>query len=347
MSSIGLSNTFKRQRQSQFNLKPKVKNRNARSVLELSQDQDSMYSDLLVANAQQKIDSNSFTAEKQIKFLQQASTWLDKVGNDASQVEEHGPGIAEISKIVEEPILSTLEKEKVPPVRFQLHKNICLTASKLMPHVPAWPDRSVEKLQLSAYLGNGQHCSEEHTAAISGLASTLLGNNKSTKMRQILVDATHQAEAISKRFNEDRAAIADHEKQIRRQENESELIKKLSELTQQNETTLMKQLMAQFDSMKRDIRHLKQRGAREGQAMESPRNDVTIDEAGVTDWFSKFSALSSTMAAHEVTVGALDNETVDNKVKMYNNAVSIKKVATKLKRLLAKKQSKEEKIEAL
>lgn len=57
--------------------------------------------------------------------------------------------------------------------------------------------------------------------------------------------------------------------------------------------------------------------------------------------------MSSTIAAHEVTVGALDNETVDNKVKMYNNAVSIKKVSTKLKRLLAKKQSKEEKIEAL
>lgn len=133
-----------------------------------------------------------------------------------------------------------------------------------MPLGPAWADKSVEKLQLSSYLGNGQHCSEEHTAAISGLASTLLGNSKSTKMRQILVDASHQAEAISKRFNEDRAKIADHEKQIRRQENESELIKKLSELTQQNETTLMKQLMAQFDSMKRDIRHLKQRGAREG-----------------------------------------------------------------------------------
>lgn len=47
--------------------------------------------------------------------------------------------------------------------------------------------------------------------------------------------------------------------------------------------------------------------------------------------------MSSTIAAHEVTVGALDNETVDNKVKMYNNAVSIKKVSTKLKRLLAKK----------
>ena len=191
-----------------------------------------MFSDLLVANAQQKIESNTFTAEKQIKFLQQASSWLEKVGTGASTAEEHGEGMGAISKIVEQPILAALEREKVPPVRFQLHKNICLTASKLMQHVPAWPDRSIEKLQLSAYLGNDQHCSEEHTSAISGLASSLLGNSKSTKMRQILVDASHQAEAISKRFNEDRARIADHEKQIRRQENESELIKKLSELTQ-------------------------------------------------------------------------------------------------------------------
>ena len=43
----------------------------------------------------------------------------------------------------------------------------------------------------------------------------------------------------------------------------------------------------------------------------------------------------------------MDNETIEHKVKMYNNAVSIKKVSTKLKRLVAKKQNKEEKIAAL
>ena len=109
----------------------------------------------------------------------------------------------------------------------------------------------------------------------------------------------------------------------------------------------MKQLMAQFDSMKRDIRHLKQRGVNEEQALQSPKNEVTIDEAGVNDWFAKFAALGKTVAAREVAVGALDNETIEHKVKMYNNAVSIKKVSTKLKRLVAKKQNKEEKIAAL
>ena len=150
-----------------------------------------MFKDILIANAQQKIDAHTFTAEKQIKFLQQASSWIDKVGNDASKAEEREAGLGAISKIVEEPILTALAREKVPPVRFQLHKNICLTASKLMQHVPAWPDRSIEKLQLSAYLGNEKHCNEEHSTAISGLASRLLGGCKRTKMRQILVDASH------------------------------------------------------------------------------------------------------------------------------------------------------------
>ena len=174
-----------------------------------------------------------------------------------------------------------------------------------MQHAPVWPDRTIEKLQLSAYLGDDKHCNEEHNEAITRLASQLMGRCKGTKMRQIMIDASHQAEALGRRFKEDKARIAEHERKIRRQENESELITKLNELTQQSEATLMKQLMAQFDSMKRDIRQLKQRGGGSQKVLESPKNSDTIDEAGVTEWFIKHGALRKEKTSHEVTVGTL------------------------------------------
>ena len=37
--------------------------------------------------------------------------------------------------------------------------------------------------------------------------------------------------------------------------------------------------------------------------------------------------------SNEIKVATLSNETIDNKVKMYNNAISIKKIASKLKKL--------------
>ena len=91
--------------------------------------------------------------------------------------------------------------------------------------------------------------------------------------------------------------------------------------------------------MKRDIRHLKQRGGHNGQSLKPPKNEVTIDETGVHEWFLRHSALRKTKTTNEVTVCSLTNETIDNKVKMYNNAITIKKGATKLKKLHVKKKN--------
>ena len=68
--------------------------------------------------------------------------------------------------------------------------------------------------------------------------------------------------------------------------------------------------------MKRDIRLLKQRGEETQKVVDSPKNNITINEAGVTEWFVKHSALRKNKTKNEVTIGSLTNEAIDNKVKM-------------------------------
>ena len=72
---------------------------------------------------------------------------------------------------------------------------------------------------------------------------------------------------------------------------ESEMIKQLSEINKQNEVSLMKQLMSQFDSMKRDIRHLKiNTGSIESSVKSLDVNEVrvTINEVEMKSWFEVF-----------------------------------------------------------
>ena len=73
----------------------------------------------------------------------------------------------------------------------------------------------------------------------------------------MLTNASHSAEVLRARNMHDKMKLDEHEQIISQNPSESELIKQLSEVNQQNEAHLMKQLMNQFDSMKRDIRHLK------------------------------------------------------------------------------------------
>ena len=61
------------------------------------------------------------------------------------------------------------------------------------------------------------------------------------------MDTSHQAEAIRKRIEENKVRIDEHASVLKTRDNESELIKKLSEINKQNEMTLMKELLAQFD----------------------------------------------------------------------------------------------------
>ena len=79
--------------------------------------------------------------------------------------------------------------------------------------------------------------------------------------------------------------------------------------------------------MKRDIRHLKYNTVTAEPSVRSIDTNevrVTINEVEMKSWFEKFNEWILKKSAKEVTVESLTNETIDNKVKMYNNAISIK-----------------------
>ena len=195
MSSIGLSHTLKRNRQSiQPEYKKTLTTYGSRTALKPPIDlakanQGNLYQDVLLANAQKKIEGNAFTSEKKIKFMQEVSEWVDKVNNDPEKLDVSG--LTKLSDVIEKPILDSLEEERVHAVRYELHKNICISSLKLMQHCPTWPDRSIENLQLSTYLTNEKHCSMEHNMAIAQLAGWLMERCKETKLKQILIDASH------------------------------------------------------------------------------------------------------------------------------------------------------------
>ena len=118
----------------------------------MTYNQDVIYQDVLIANAQKKIDSNNFTSEKKITFMEEVSEWVDKAGHITGNVDVSG--LEKLSTMIEKHIAETLDKEKVHPVRFKLHKEICISASKLMQHCAVWKDSSIERLMQSVYLTN-------------------------------------------------------------------------------------------------------------------------------------------------------------------------------------------------
>ena len=195
MSSIGLSNTLKRKGPSiHAEYKKNLTTYGSRTLLKPPIDlakanQGNLYQDVLIANAQKKIEANTFTSEKKIKFMQEVADWVDKVNNDPQKLDVGS--LTKLSDIIEKPILDSLEEERLHPVRYELHKNICISGFKLMQHCPTWPDRAIENLQLSTYLTNEKHCSMEHNAAIAQLADWLMERCKETKLKQILIDASH------------------------------------------------------------------------------------------------------------------------------------------------------------
>ena len=148
---------------------------------------DSIYQDVLISNAERKIAANTFTTEKKIEFLKRTTALMDKVST--GKVDEST--LTKLNEIVEQPILDTLEQERIIPIRYQLHKNICISASQLMEHCPAWPDESIKKLQLSTYLANEKHCDIDHNEAIAQLAEKIVEKSKDTKLQKILIDASH------------------------------------------------------------------------------------------------------------------------------------------------------------
>ena len=86
------------------------------------------------------------------------SELVKKIDTDESKV--NLDGLVKLSTMIEQHIADSLDKERVPPVRFEIHKNICMTAAKLMQHCPVWQDSSIEKLQLSKYLTDEKHCDD-------------------------------------------------------------------------------------------------------------------------------------------------------------------------------------------
>ena len=136
MSSIGLSNTLKRNRQSiESGFKQNLTTYASRTLLKPPIDlakanQGNLYQDVLLANALKKIGANTFTSEKKIKFMQEVSEWVDKVNNDPEKLDVGS--LTKLSDIIEKPILESLEEERLHPVRYELHKNICISGFKLM-----------------------------------------------------------------------------------------------------------------------------------------------------------------------------------------------------------------------
>ena len=123
------------------------------------------------------------------------------------------------------------------------------------------------------------------------------------------------------------------------------MIKKLNEISKLNEIALKQELNAQFDIMQDGIRSLKKERNGGIENLSSYEYKPTkIDEVGVISLLDMLEKFSQKKIENEVAVSTITNETVDIKVKMYNNAISIKEVSVELKKLQAKKTRRNETI---
>ena len=217
MNSIRLTNTLRKNR---YSINEDVKHKlfpqlsmPTKAQHDISdQSKSEIIKSALLNNARKSLISNSFTADKRIKFVSDVIELVEKVEKDPVTVKK--VGLEELSDFVQTPILAELPGENVRPARYELHKKICDAAYKLMSVCKIWPDEAIQNLNLATYLNDDVYCDADHKESIGILADFLLQNCKEARLVKILRDVSQQVETLRKRTVHDTEVLEEHDKMI-------------------------------------------------------------------------------------------------------------------------------------